>query len=100
MKTLPGADIDSDDNLLVTEVQTRLKSIKKAAKGKPKWNLERIKIKENNVKEAMEQKFSQIDGVTRSVEDSWGKLKETLLDILNNDIGNMKIAPRKPWITE
>jgi hypothetical protein len=25
---------------------------------------------------------------------------ETLLDILNNDIGKMEIAPRKPWITE
>ena len=48
----------------------------------------------------MEQKFSQIDGVTGSVEDNWGKVKETLLDILNNDIGKMEIAPRKPWITE
>ena len=27
-------------------------------------------------------------------------MKETLLDILNNDIGKMEIAPRKPWITE
>ena len=87
VKTLPGADIDSDHNLLVAEVQTRLKVIKKAGKRKPKWNLERIKSKENHVKEVMEQKFSQIDGVTGSVEDNWGKVKETLLDILNNDIG-------------
>jgi hypothetical protein len=35
-KTLPGADIDSDHNLLVAEVQTRLKAIKKAGKRKPK----------------------------------------------------------------
>jgi hypothetical protein len=27
-------------------------------------------------------------------------VKESLLDILNNDIGKMEIAPRKPWITE
>ena len=52
------------------------------------------------MKEVMEQKFSQIDGATGSVEDNWGKVKETLLDILNNDIGRMEIAPRKPWITE
>ena len=32
--------IDSDHNLLVAEVQTRLKAIKKAGKRKPKWNLE------------------------------------------------------------
>jgi hypothetical protein len=100
VKTLPGAEIDSDHNLLVAEVKTRLKAIKEAEKKKPKWNLERIKSKENIVKEVMEQKFSQIDGVTGSVDDNWGKVKETLLDILNNDIGKMEIAPRKPWITE
>ena len=54
----------------------------------------------NNVKEVMEQKFRQIDGIMGSVEDNWGKVKDTLLDILNNDIGKMEIAPRKPWITE
>ena len=78
MKTLPGADIDSDHNLLVAEVQTRLKAIKKAGKSKPKWNLEQIKSKENDVKEVIEQKFSQIDGVTGSIEDSWGEVKETV----------------------
>jgi hypothetical protein len=35
---------------------------------KPKWNLERIKIKENHAKEVMEQKFSQIEGITDNVE--------------------------------
>ena len=55
---------------------------------------------ENHVKEGMEQKFSQIDGVTGSVEDNWGKVKQKLLDILNNDIGKMETASRKPRITE
>ena len=45
VKTLPGADIDSDHILLVAEVQTRLKAIKKAGKRKPKLNLEQIKSK-------------------------------------------------------
>ena len=62
--------------------------------------MERIKSKENNVKLVMEQKFSQIDGITGSVEDNCGKVKETLLDILNNDVGKTEIVPRKPWITE
>ena len=52
------------------------------------------------MKEVMEQKFSQIDGIKGNVENNWGKVKETLLDILNNDIGKMELAPRKPWITE
>ena len=57
-----------------------------------------VKSKDNRVKEVMEEKFSQLDGVTGSVEDNLGKVKETLLDILNNDIGKMEISPRKPWI--
>ena len=32
--------------------------------------------------------------ITGSVEDNWGKVKETLLDILNNDVGKTEIAPR------
>ena len=35
--------------------------------------MERIKSKDNHVKEVMEQKFSQIDGVTGSIEDNWRK---------------------------
>ena len=49
---------------------------------------------------AIEHNFSQIDKFTVNVEDSWGKIKNTLLDILNNSISKMKIAPRKPYITE
>jgi hypothetical protein len=52
------------------------------------------------VKEVMEQKLSLIDGITGNLEDNWENVKKTLLDILNNDIGKMEIAPRKPWITE
>jgi hypothetical protein len=44
----------------------------------------------------MDQNFSQIEGVTGSVKYNWGKVKETLLNILTNDIGKMEIAPRKP----
>jgi hypothetical protein len=40
VKTFPGADIDSDHNLLLVEVQTRLKAIKKTGKRKQNeiWN--------------------------------------------------------------
>ena len=52
------------------------------------------------MKEVIEQKFSRVDGITGNIEDNWGKLKETLLVILNNNIGKMEIVPSKPWITE
>ena len=48
------------------------------------------------MKQVTDQKFSQIDGLTGSVEDNWGKVTQTLLDIVNNDIGKTEIALRKP----
>jgi len=47
----------------------------------------------------IEQKSTHIDRLRGSNKDSWGKVKETLLDILNNNIGKMKVAPRNPWMT-
>ena len=38
--------------------------------------------------------------MTGSIGDTWRKVKENQLDILNSDIGKMEIAPRKSWITE
>ena len=69
MKTLPCAGTDSYYTLLVAKVQTRLKATK-VEKRIPKWNLKRIKSKENHVKDVMEEKFSQIDWVTGIVEES------------------------------
>jgi hypothetical protein len=45
VKTLPGADIDSDYNLQVAEVETRLKSLKKLERGNQNeiWNESRAK---------------------------------------------------------
>ena len=62
--------------------------------------MEKIENKENDIKEAIEQKFIQMDGFTGSIEDSWRKVKETLLENINNEIRKMKRAPTKPWIIE
>jgi hypothetical protein len=45
VKTLLSADIDSNHNLLVAEVQTRLKTIKKLGRGNQNgiWNESRAK---------------------------------------------------------
>jgi hypothetical protein len=41
-QTLPGADIDSDHNLLVDKICTRLKKIIRFQKRKPKWDLKKL----------------------------------------------------------
>ena len=42
VQTLPGADIDSDHNLLVAKVLTRLKKSVRFQKSRPKWDLEKL----------------------------------------------------------
>jgi len=42
MQTLPGADIDSDHNLLVAKICTRLKKIIRFQKRRPRWDLEKL----------------------------------------------------------
>ena len=42
VQTLPGADIDSNHNLLVAKVRTRLKKIMRFQKSRPRWDLEKL----------------------------------------------------------
>jgi hypothetical protein len=42
VQTQPGADIDSDHNLLVAKICTRLKRIIRLQKRKPVWDLEKL----------------------------------------------------------
>jgi len=42
VQTLPGADIDSDHNLLVTKICTRLKKIITFQKRRLQWDLEKL----------------------------------------------------------
>jgi hypothetical protein len=42
VQTMPGADIDSDHNLLVATICTRSKKIIRFHKRKPRWDLEKL----------------------------------------------------------
>jgi hypothetical protein len=42
VQRLPGADIDSDHNLLVAKISTRLKKIMRFQKRRPQWDLEKL----------------------------------------------------------
>lgn len=44
-KTYPGADLDTDHNLLAAELKTRLKHVKKKTTYK-KWNTEKLRMNE------------------------------------------------------
>jgi hypothetical protein len=42
VQTLPGADIDSDHDLLVAKVRTRLNKIIRFQKSRSRWDLEKL----------------------------------------------------------
>ena len=42
VKDVPGADIDSDHNLLVDKIRTRLKKIIRFQNSRPRWDLEKL----------------------------------------------------------
>jgi hypothetical protein len=93
VKILPGADIDSYHTILLSELKKRFKKVREKTKiefGK------KIRSKQNYAKEIIEKKFCHMDEFYRQCRNSWEKVKGTLLYIINNDIGNVEIATRKP----
>jgi hypothetical protein len=53
VQTLPGADIDSDHNLLVAKFRTRLKKIMRFQKSKPRWDLEKLYSQRQRVQDTL-----------------------------------------------
>jgi hypothetical protein len=60
-KTLPGADIDSDHNLLVAKVRTSLKKNLRLQKSKPRWELEKLYIQRQSVQDPLEEKNGALE---------------------------------------
>ena len=61
VQTLHGADIDSDHNLLVARVRTRLKKIIRLKKSRPRWDLEKIYAQRQSVQDTLEEKLGAIE---------------------------------------
>src|SRR6266576_3359236 len=95
--TLPGADIDSGHNLLMAEVNFRMKKVHKGNRRK-KWNLEKLKGKSQVVGEKIAERI-KIEGVT-SIEEQWKNIREGIKEVVKEEIGfeEGRIA-KKPWVT-
>jgi hypothetical protein len=59
VQTQPGADIDSDHNLLVAKICTRLKRIIRFQKRKPVWDLEKLPGSTTKCKNLWKKNFMQ-----------------------------------------
>jgi hypothetical protein len=54
VQTLPGADIDSDHNLLVAKICIRLKKIRSCQNRRPQWDLEKLYTQKQRVQDILE----------------------------------------------
>jgi hypothetical protein len=60
VQTLPGADIDSDHNLLVAKICTRLKKIIRFQKGRTQRDVEKLYAQRQGVQDTVEEKQGAI----------------------------------------
>ncbi|PNF27828.1 hypothetical protein B7P43_G09190 [Cryptotermes secundus] len=100
VKNLPGADIDSDHNLLVAKFRTRLKKIIRFQKCRPRWDLEKLYAQRQSVQETLEEKLGAIEGESGNAEVQWNNIKECMLDTISDLLGKFEKIARKPWVTQ
>jgi len=93
----PGADVDSDHNLVAMRVQVRLKRIKKG-KRQRKWDVDKLRTNEDAFRKSVEESVKCEPGAT--VQERWKRLKETVVESAVTHIGykSGRVA-KKPWIT-
>ena len=98
-RALPGADADSDHNLVAMEIHLQLKVIKKKRKPMEKWDKEKLKSVGGKLAEKIEEQVKERCEAT--TEERWQELKEVIIKETLETVGYRRgPAPRKPWITE
>ena len=100
VQTPPGADIDSDHNLLVAKFRTRLKKIIRFQKSRPRWDLEKQYTQRQRVQDTLEEKLCVIECESGNAEVQWNNIKECMLDTISDLVGKVEKRVRKPWITQ
>jgi hypothetical protein len=97
---MPGADIDSDHNLLVAKICTRLKKNISFHKRKPRWDLEKLYAQRQEVHASLEEKLGAIKCESGNVEVQWNNSKKCVLNTTSDLVGKVERRARTPWITE
>ena len=75
VQTLPGADTNSDHNLLVAKFRTRLKKITRFPKSRPRWDLEKLYAQRQRVQDTLEEKLCAIECESGNAEVQWNNNK-------------------------
>ena len=97
-KCFPGADIDSDHNLVVMKCELKFKKLEKS-NTKPRLDLK--KLKEERIQEQYARKTEEvIKEIDEDINEEWGAIKLSLENASKVVIGKEERKVKKPWITE
>ena len=96
----PGADADTDHNLVAMKATIKLKFLRQRKEIHPRWDLEQIKQKKQIFAESVEEDLKTNSQHDQSINGSWNVLKDAILVNARKDLGfkNNNHA-RKPWVT-
>ena len=95
-----GPDSDSDHNLLVAKIRTRLKKIIRFQKSRRRWDLEKLYAQRQRVQDTPEEKLSAVECESGNAEVQWKNIEERVLDTISDLVGKVEKRARKQWITQ
>jgi exonuclease III len=97
----PGADIGSDHNLVIVEMELRLKKVKRALVRK-RWDLEKLKIVTEDFGNIIEKKLEKVSGSgDKDADEKWIRLKSAIVESAKEVVGfKENVKARKPWVSE
>ena len=99
-RAYPGADVDSDHNLVMAKIDLKLKKILKSVR-KKSWCMNELENQKENFQEKVERELTRQgnDGLPK-IEEDWRKLKEAII-IGAKEVYGYQTArtAKKPWIT-
>ena len=99
-KTYPGADIDSDHNLLVMNCRLKLKKLQKGRKVR-RWNLDKLKDPEvlEGFRGSIRQRLTETEG-SKTVEEEWVALRDDIVKAAEDKVGRKTRPSKNPWVTQ
>jgi hypothetical protein len=100
-KTYPGADADTDHNLVMMKMAIKLKKLHKRQQ-KKRWALDALTTKQKEFRMAVEKEIQEQDkNKEQNVEEDWKDFKTAIIAGAEATIGYRKgKKAKKPWITD
>lgn len=93
--SFPGAEIDSDHNLIAMKYKNTHKKITKRPK-RNIWDVEKLKNEE--IKQEFQNKVRN-GWIAAGIDPPWDEVTNNIRQSAVESIGFKKLNPRKPWIT-